>query len=600
MRLLRWIATAAFIIGPVPYANAEPAHAIAMHGEPALAPDFQHFPYVDPDAPKGGTVVYGLKGTFNSLNPFIVQGAATQGLFDQTHGYNVFESLMARSRDEAFTLYPLIAESIETDENRTFVEFTLNPGARFSDGKPIRVEDVLFSMQLLKEKSRPLYRRWIGLVEKMEKTGERSVRFTFKPEADREMALLLALLPILPEHATDAENFDKSTLEPMVGSGPYTIEAVDAGTSVTLKRNPDYWAGDLPSKVGFDNYDQISITYYRDENAMFEAFKKGLIDVRVEGDPVRWQTGYDFPAVTDGRIVKSTFEEALPSGMFGFVFNTRRDIFKDREVRQALADLFDFEWVNQNLYSGAYTRTGSFFDGSELSSLGVPASDSEKAILAAFPGAVTADALEGTHKPAASDGTGRDRAFMRTGFERLQEAGYRLEDRKLIGPDGKQLAFEILLRGKGGEPLAAAWRRTLANLGVAVTIRIVDDAQYLQRQQTYEYDVILQSYFSSLSPGAEQIGRWGSASRDLDGTYNFAGVAEPAIDAAIDALLNARTREDFITAVRAYDRVLLSGAYVVPLYHLAEQRVAHARAIRHPEDTSIYGFQLQTWWRDDQ
>ncbi len=581
-------------------ANAEPSHAIAMHGAPALPPDFKAFPYVNPDAPKGGKITYGVEGTFNSVNPFIVQGDAARGLFDQSFGYNVFESLLARSRDEAFTLYPLIAKSVETDDDRSFVEFTLDERAQFSDGQPVTVDDVVFSMELLHDKARPLYRRWIDNVAEMAVTGPDKVRFTLKPEADREMPLLLSLLPILPKHATDAEKFDKSTLQPMIATGPYTIDKVDPGQSITLKRNPDYWAKDIPSKAGFDNYDEIQIIYFRDENTMFEAFKKGLLDVFTEGSTKRWAEGYDFPAVTDGRVVKSVFHDELPSGMYGFVFNTRREVFNNREVRRALADLFDFEWANQNLFSGAYTRTKSFFDGSELSSAGRPAGKRELAFFQTHPDAALPEALDGTLQPAVSDGSGRDRHFMRSAFDRLRAAGYELVDKVMTGPEGKPLSFEILLRGKGGEALATAWQRTLGNLGIDVTIRSVDDAQYQQRLQTYDFDVILQFYYSSLSPGAEQIGRWGSGSRDLEGTYNFAGVADKAVDDAIQNLLNAWTKEEFVSAVRAYDRVLLSGFYVVPLYHLDEQRVAHASAIHHPEKTAIYGYQLQTWWRDQQ
>ncbi|PHP65875.1 ABC transporter substrate-binding protein [Zhengella mangrovi] len=568
-----------------------------MHGAPALPEGFDHFPYANPEAPKGGRIVYAVRGTFNSLNPFIVQGDAARGLFDQEFGYNVFESLMARSRDEAFTLYPLIARQVETDEERTFIEFTLDESARFSDGTPIRVEDVLFSMKLMREKARPLYRRWLDGVDAIEKTGEHKVRFTFNDKADRELPLLLALLPILPEKTTDFDTFDKSSLKPMVASGPYVISAVDPGQSITLKRNPDYWAKDLPSKRGFDNYDEIQILYFRDESTMFEAFKKGLVDVFVDRDPMRWQSEYDFPAVTNGRVVRSEFDEGLPSGMLGFVFNTRRPLFADKALREALSGLLDFEWINRNLFNGAYTRTKSFFDGSALGSHGRRASEEEQALLAPFPDAVEPAAMDGTLEPPVSDGSGRDRTFMRHAFNILKQAGYRLEDRHLLTPEGKPVRFEILLRGKSGDALASAWRRTLGMLGIEAELRSVDDAQYQQRLQTYDYDVMMQFYYSSLSPGAEQIGRWGSASRDLQGTYNFAGVANPAIDAMIDAFLKARDEDDFVTAVRAYDRVLLSGHYLVPLYHLEGQRVAHASAIHHPDKTPVYGYQLQTWWR---
>ena len=595
LRLLVALTAAVFMAGP---GHGQPVHAISMHGEPALPASYDHFPYANPQAPKGGRVDYAVRGTFNSVNPFIVQGDASRGLFDQEFGYNVFESLMARSRDEAFTLYPLIARAVETDEERSFIEFTLDERARFSDGEPIRVEDVLFSMKLMKEKARPLYRRWLDGVDRIEKTGQGKVRFTFNEKADRELPLLLALLPILPEHATDFDTFDRTTLEPMVASGPYVMAGIDPGQSITLKRNPDYWAKDHPSKRGFDNYDEIRIVYFRDEATMFEAFKKGLVDVFVDKDPVRWKNEYEFPAIADGRIVKSEFEEGLPSGMLGFVFNTRRPLLADKALREALSGLLDFEWINRNLYDGSYTRTKSFFDGSELGSHGKPASAAEKALLAPFPDAVEPEAMTGTLSPPASDGSGRDRAFLRHAFEILKAGGYRLQDRVMLTPDGQPVRFEILLKGKSGEALAAAWQRTLAALGIAVELRSVDDAQYQQRLQTYDYDVMMQFYYSSLSPGAEQIGRWGSAARDLEGTYNFAGVANPAVDAMIDALLKARDKDDFVTAVRAYDRVLLSGHYLVQLYHLEGQRVAHSSAIHHPETTPVYGYQLQTWWRE--
>ncbi|NMG38677.1 ABC transporter substrate-binding protein [Chelativorans sp. ZYF759] len=582
----------------LPAAAEGPSHGLAMHGEPALGADFEHFPYADPDAPKGGRLNYAVSGSFDSLNPFIVQGDASRGLFDQFFGYNVFETLMARSRDEPFTLYPLIAESVETDEDRTFVEFTLDADARFSDGEPIRAQDVIFSMELLAEKGRPLYRNWIGLVEKMEIVGERGVRFTFKETADREIPLLLALLPVLPEHATNVERFDRSTLTPMVGSGPYVISEVRPGEFVHLSRNPDYWARDHPSKTGLDNFDEIRVTYFRDDNAMFQAFQRGLVDIFQETSSSRWATGYDFPAARDGRVIQENFEIGLPSGMYGFVLNTRRPQFADIRLRRAIAGLLDFEWINQNLFSGAYVRTRSFYDGSELSSHGVPASEAELALLGDYAETIPAEILDGTWAPPASDGSGRDRAFMRAAMELFAEAGYRVDGGRLLGPDGRQLSFEIMLNGPSAQPLAMAWQRTLERVGIAVSIRVVDSAQYLQRQRTYDFDVMLMTYTSSLSPGAEQIMRWGSEARDLDGTFNFAGAADPAIDALIQSILSARTREDFVTAVRAYDRVLLAGAYVVPLYHQPEQWVARQNYIRHPGATPVYGPQFPTWWHD--
>jgi peptide/nickel transport system substrate-binding protein len=577
---------------------AEPSHAIAMHGEPALPADFQHLPYANPDAAKGGRVDYAWTGTFDSLNSFIVQGDGARGLFDQTFGNNVFDTLMARSRDEAFTLYPLLAETIDTDAERTYVEFTLDARAKFSDGTPVTPEDVIFSFELLRDKGRPLYKRWIDVIAKMEKVGERGVRLTFNDQADRESPLLLALLPILPKHATDAESFDKSTLKPLIGSGPYRIDSVRPGEVVVLKRNSEYWAKDIPSKRGLDNYDEIRINYFRDENTMFEAFKKGAVSVQIETDTGRWASGYNFPAATDGRVAKQSFKSGLPSGMYGFVLNTRRPVFANRDVRVALGGLFDFEWANKNLFSGAYQRVRSYYDGSELSSFGNAASDAEKALLQPFADKVLPEVMAGTWAPPVSDGSGRDRAFLKKGFDALNKAGYKLEGETMVGPDGKPLTFEIMLNGKAGESVAAAWQRTLERLGIMVSIRSVDSAQYLQRQRVYDFDAMLMSYTSSLSPGTEQIFRWGSSSRDSDGTYNFAGVADPAIDAMIDHLLKARSQEEFVTAVRAYDRLLISGAYVVPLYYQPDQWVAYWADLKHPDTTPIYGYQLPAWWRE--
>jgi peptide/nickel transport system substrate-binding protein len=576
-----------------------PRHAIAMHGEPALAADFQHLPYVNPEAPKGGRIDYAVQGSFDSLNPFIVQGDGARGLFDQFFGNNVFETLLLRSRDEAFTLYPLIADSVETDEERSFIAFTVDPRARFSDGTPITSDDVIFSMKLLLEKGRPNFQNWVRAVERMEKFGDRGIRFVMKPDAGREIPLLLGQLPIFPEHAIDAETFQRSSLTPMIGSGPYMVDSVRPGEVVIMKRNPEYWAKDIPTKRGFDNYDEIRINYIRDDNTIFEGFKRGLSSIHIETDTARWASGYDFPAARDGRVIKEEFATQLPSGMYGFVMNTRRPVFADRAVRHALVGLFDFEWANRNLFNGAYQRIRSYYDGSELSSSGVPASEGERTLLAPFPNAVLPAVMDGTYDPGSSDGSGRDREFMRKGMEALQQAGYRLDGRKLVNEEGQQLTFEILLNGPSGVPLATSWTRTLERLGIEAKIRVVDSAQYLQRQRTYEYDMILANFSASLSPGAEQLARFGSVTRDLDGTFNFAGVADPAVDAMIDALLAARTREDFITAVRAYDRVLLSGAYVVPLYNpMTNSWVARWSKIKRPDASPVYGPQFPTWWHE--
>jgi len=577
---------------------AEPQHAISMHGEPALPADFANMPYANPDAPKGGAVNYAWIGTFDSINPFIVQGSGARGSLDLVFGNNVFETLMMRSADEPFALYPLLAKTIETDDERSFVEFTIDERAKFSDGKPVTPEDVIFTFDLLAEKGYPRYAVTKNKVARVEKVGERGVRFTFK-RPDRELPLILGLFPVLPKHAIDAETFDKSTLKPMIGSGPYRLETVKPGDSLLFRRNPDYWARDIPSKFGFDNYDTITLTYFRDENAMFEAFKKGLVDVFIDENSGRWASQYDFPAVTRGDIVKDTIRTRLPSGMLGIVLNTRRPVFEDPKLRAALIDLFDFEWANRTLFSGAYTRTKSFFDNSDLSSYGRPASETEKALLAPFPGAVTPEILAEGWTPPVSDGSGLDRAFMRIGFEKLKQAGYVLKNGRLSAPDGKPVAFEIMLKSNENQQVAVAYQQTLAKLGIAVSIRSVDAAQFVARQKDYDFDAMFFNYTASLSPGVEQLTRWGSEARDQPGTFNYAGVANPAVDAMIEALINARTRQDFTDAVRAYDRVLLSGAYVVPLYFKPEQWIARWKRIERPELAPLQGAQLPTWWHQE-
>jgi peptide/nickel transport system substrate-binding protein len=577
-------------------ATAEPRYGIAMQGEPALPADFKAFPYVNPDAPKGGRVEYAWPGTFDSVNPFIVQGSAARGSVDLLFGNNVFDTLMMRSADEPFTMYPLLAESVDTDDARSFAEFTLDARAKFSDGQPVTPEDVIFTVELLRDKGLPRYGVTASKIEKMEKVGERGVRFTFK-RPDRELPLILGLMPILPKHATDAETFDKSTLKPLIGSGPYRLEQVKAGDSVTFKRNPDYWAKDIPSKRGYDNYDEIRLTYYRDENTLFEAFKKGLIDVFQDDNSGRWTSQYGFDAVTSGQIVKETIPTRTPSGMFGIVMNTRRPALADQKLREALMALYDFEWANRSLFAGAYQRIRSFFDNSDMSSAGVPASEGEKALLAPFPDAVNPDILANGWAPPTSDGSGRDRNFLRIGFQKLSAAGYKLAGGKLIGPDGKPLTLEVMLKGNENQQVALAFQQTLQKIGIDLVVRSVDASQYQQRMNSYDFDLTFFRYTASLSPGIEQASRWGSEVRDKTGTFNYAGVASPAIDALLDLLINARTRPEFVDIVRALDRTLLSGAYVIPLYYKPEQWIARWKRIGRPETVPLQGAQFATWWR---
>lgn len=572
-----------------PARGAQPMHGLAMHGTPKHPAGFSHFPYVRPDAPRGGRLTQGMLGTFDSLNPFIIRGVSATGLREY-----VFESLMARSGDEPFTLYGLIAESVELPPDRAWVTFNLRPEARFADGQPITPDDVLFSHALLKERGWPYHRSHYGKVAKAERIGERSVRFTFESAGDREVPLLLALMPILPRHRLDAETFDRTTLEPPLGSGPYSVARVDAGRSITYRRNDNWWARDLPVMRGRFNFDEIRVEYFRDASTMFEAFKAGELDIRLEDDPGRWVEGYDFAAVTDGNIIKREFNTGLPSGMSGLVFNTRRPAFKDPRVRRAFNLLFDAEWMNRNLFNGLFKRTESYFERSYLSSHGWPADARERALLAPFAEFVKPEVLEGTYRqPVTAD----SRVNLKAAHKLLLEAGYEIKGGRMMKA-GRRLSLEFLAQTRAQERLLLSYARNLDKLGIALGVRQVDSAQYSARLKSFDFDMVQWNWTASLSPGNEQINRWSSKAADIEGSLNLAGVKNPAADAMIEAMLQADTEEDFIAAVRAFDRVLISGDYAIPLFYLPKVWVAYRRHLKFPSTLPLGGFDVDTWWSE--
>jgi peptide/nickel transport system substrate-binding protein len=573
-------------------AAAEAGYAIAMHGNPALPADFAVMPYANADAPKGGRMVQGVLGTFDSLNPFIVKGLPAQSL----RGY-VFESLMARGYDEPFSLYGLLARTIETDDARSYVTFALDPAARFSDGTPVTAADVIFSWELLRDHGRPNYRAYYAKVARAEAIDERTVRFDLGGTGDRELPLILGLMPVLAKHAVDSAKFENTTLAKPIGSGPYTVAEIDAGKSVTLKRDPNYWGRDLPINRGLWNFNELRFDYYRDANAYFEGFKSGLYDVRTEHDPTRWRTGYDIPAVRDGRIVKEAFTNGLPKPASNFVFNTRRPIFADPRVRQAITLLFDAEWINHNFFFDLYQRSASYFDDSELSAYHRAADERERALLAPFADAVRPDVLDGTWSPPASDGSGRDRKNLRDALSLFDAAGYELKGTTLRArATGHPFRFEIMVTSRDDERLALAFASSLARAGIDTQVRLVDAVQYDQRRIAFDFDMMPYRWEQSLSPGNEQSFYWGSAAADEQGSRNYMGVRSKAIDAMIAAMLAARERSDFVATVRALDRLLVSGCYVVPMFYLPEQWVARWTYIRHPGRTSLFGYLPETWW----
>jgi peptide/nickel transport system substrate-binding protein len=574
-------------------ASAEASYALAMHGKPALPADFTHMPYANPNAPKGGRLVEGILGTFDSLNPLIVRGLAVQ----QIRGF-VVESLMARGNDEAFTLYGMLANSVETDDARSYVTFHLDPRARFSDGQPVLAEDVLFSWALLRDKGRPNHRQYYAKVVKAEALDPHTVRFELGSTDDRELPLILGLMPVLPKHAVDVATFEETSMSPPIGSGPYRVSAVKPGASVTLTRNPDYWGRDLPVNRGLWNFDEVRLDFYREANGAFEAFKRGLYDFRVETEPLRWHEGYDFPAARSGEVIRDAIKTGMPQPSEFLVFNTRRPLFSDVRVRQALTLLFDFEWINRNYFFGLYGRSAGFFAGSELSAYGRPADDRERALLKPYASHIPPDILDGSYRLPVSDGSGRDRASLRSALSLLSQAGYELDGTVLRQRSTKApLTFEILVTTRDQERIALAYQRDLKRAGIEASVRAVDAVQFDQRRLGFEFDMIQNRWDQSLSPGNEQSFYWGSEAAGIAGTRNYMGAKDPAIDALIGSILEAREHPDFVSAVRALDRSLMSGFYAIPLFNVQEQWIARWNRIERPDATALTGYLPETWWQ---
>jgi len=563
-----------------------------MHGEPKFAPGFSSFTSVNPDAPKGGRLVQGTLGSFDTTNPFIIMGVPVAGVRE-----NVAESLMARSIDEPFTLYGLLAESVELPDDRSQITFNINPKAQFSDGRPVTAADVLFSFEVLKEKGRPTHRSYFKKVVNAEQLSDLKIRFVFDASGDRELPLILGVMPVFARHVLTSETFEQTTLTPFIGSGPYTMATINPGRSITYKRNPGYWGRDLPVNRGRFNFDELRYDYFRDDNVMFEAFKNGEIDIRFEDNPALWSQGYDFPAIRDGRILKAEIPAQQPAGMNALVFNTRKPLFANPAVRRALIQLYDFEFVNRSLFNGLYKRTQSFFERSVLSSTGREADAEERRLLSPFPGSVTPEAMAGRSWLPETDGSGRNRTNLGKALDILTKAGFKTVGGRLTDPAGNPVAIEMLVNS-AQQRLLSGYVADLARIGITLTIRQVDSAQYQARLRTYDYDMIQYSWVPSLSPGNEQLFRFSGAVGKQPGSFNFAGVDSPAADAMITAMLSARGPETFRSAVRALDRVLLSGDYVIPLYHVPAYWVAHAARIRRPAQPAMAGLLIDTWWTD--
>ncbi len=579
-------------------AIAQPMHGIAMYGEPALPPDFVSLPHVNPDAPQGGRIVFGESGTFDSLNPYILRGRAPWGV-----GLLTVETLLGRSYDEPFTLYGVLAESVETNAERDFVEFTLREEARFSDGSPVTVEDVMWSIETLGTDGSPRYHSVWNQIQTMEQTGPRSVRFTFNTD-NREMPLLLGLRPILQKAQFEGRDFTESGLIPIIGSGPYVVDRFEAGRFISFRKNPDWWAADLPFYRGQHNFDEVRYDYFGDGGVVFEAFKAGEIHTWRETNAARWETAYDFPAVASGAVVRSLIPHQRPAGLNGLVFNTRREIFADWRVREALIHAFNFEFINQTLNGGVEPRITSYWANSVLGMDHGPAEGRVADFLAPFADELLPGALEGYALPV-SDGSEANRAGIRRATALLEEAGWQVQDGVLRNAAGQPFAIEVLLSQGAAETqsIVAIYTEALRRLGIRVTTTVVDSAQYTERTRAYDFDMARHAIGLSLSPGNEQWLYWGSDGVDQPGTRNWMGVDSAAVDAMISAILTAESQEDFIAATQALDRILMSGRYTIPLWFADRSRLAHRANLRFPERLPMYGdwlgFQPEVWWHEE-
>ena len=567
------------------------AHALSMHGDIEYGPDFSHFGYADPDAAKGGEVTLAAIGSYDSLNGFILKGVGATGL-----GL-IYDTLLTGSADEPFTEYGLLVESIDMPADRSWVEFTLRAEARWHDGEPVTADDVIWTFETLRDRGHPFFRQYYADVESVTAPSPRAVRFAFGGTVNRELPLIVGQLTVLPEHYWAGRDFEETTLEAPLGSGPYRIAGFDPGRSISYERVPDYWGRDLAVNRGRHNFDRIRYDYYRDSTIALEAFKAGEIDFRVENNSKDWATQYDFPAVADGDVTVEQVPHEIGTGMQGFWFNTRKARFSDARVRRALALAFDFEWTNANLFYGQYTRTASFYSNTELAATGLP-QGRELEILACFRDRLPPRLFTETYRPPSTDG-GSIRRNLRAARDLLAEAGWTVRDGALAGPGGEPMEIEFLLVSPAFERVIGPYIQNLERLGVAARLRTVDSAQYQKRVEDFDFDVIVASIGQSLSPGNEQRNQWSSAAADIPGTQNYAGIADPVIDDLIDLVIRAPSRDGLVAATRALDRLLLWGDYLVPNWHIRSFRLAYWNKFGRPGRAPRYGLGFPaTWWVD--
>jgi len=581
------------------FAAAEPKHGIAMYGDPALPPDFVSLPYANPDAPTGGRIIQGEAGSFDSLNPHVRKGSVPWQL-----RFLAYESLMGRSYDEPFSLYGLLAESIETPEDRSWVEFTIREEARFSDGSPVTVEDVIWSYETLGTIGHPRYAGFWTKVESMEQTGDRKVKITFNVE-DRELALIAGMRPILKKAQWDGIDMREAPIDMIpISTAPYVIDDYEAGRYVSLKRDPDYWGKEVPFRRGTNNLDEIRMEFYGDGSVMFEAFKAGEMSTHREFNAEKWATQFDFPAVQNGDIVLSVIPHQRPTGITGFVMNTRRDQFKDWRVRDAMIHAFNFEFINETMTGGRQPRITSYFSNSVLGMQDGPATGLVAEYLEPYADELLPGALEGYTLPV-SDGTERNRGNIREAINLMEQAGYTIQDGVMADADGNPFEFTVLLKvgATENETMMDIYQQALSRIGVTMNIDKVDGAQHKERTQVYDFDMAYYRRGLSLSPGNEQMLYWGSDGIEAPGTRNWMGMNSPAAEDMINKLVNSGSREEFLASARALDRILTSGRYVIPIYQFNISRVAHAKELKYPDYIPMYGdwigWQPDVWWYEE-